>query len=244
VGKDLKITIMADIIFKNFNKSYNGNELFKDFNLSFAHGKITAVLGNSGVGKTTLLNAMAGLIPYGGSIENAQKRISYIFQNQALLPNLTVFKNVELVLKSTVKDRQEREIIVNGLLGAVELFNDRNKYPSQLSIGMAQRVAMARAFAYPCDIILLDEPFRGLDISLKSKLINYFIKLWDKDKKTAILVTHGIDDAVLLADNIIVIGKKPVEVILSESINSHKSQRSLLSESEAEIYKKVHSALS
>jgi len=199
-----------NILFKDFSKTYEKETVYSNFNLELKEGKITSVLGGSGSGKTTLLNAVGGIIGYQGEIRGIPNDISYIFQNQILLPNLTVYKNIEYVLLSKIKDKKARHQKIIDTLASVGLEGSIDKYPSELSTGMAQRVSMARAFAYPAPLILMDEPFRGLDIGLKNRLISVFTSLWEKEKRTVLFVTHNIDEALLLSDRIIVIdGRAP-----------------------------------
>lgn len=195
------------------NKAYGTLKVLNNFNIEFDEEKITALLGPSGCGKTTLLNIVAGLEEYdSGSILGLEhKRFSYIFQEDRLLPWLNVEENIQFVLK---RDYTDEEIIniTNKYLNMVGLEEYRHYYPKQLSGGMKQRVAIARAFAYPSDILLMDEPFKGLDMDLKTNLIKSFVSLWEKDKRTVIFVTHDMDEAMMLADSIFILGGKPMYV--------------------------------
>lgn len=224
------------IKFTDFSKSYGSAAVFKDFNMSVEEGKITSILGNSGTGKTTLLNSLCGLTDYQGKIEGVPQDIAYIFQNQLLLDNLTVYKNIEYVLKGRIKDKNRRKEIIDDILKAVELYDSRDKYPKELSTGMAQRVSMARAFVYPAPLILMDEPFRGLDIGLKMKLLSYFIGLWTREKRTVIFVTHSIDEALLLSDNIMVIGGKPANIIAKYAIKTPQNERNIADSELTNLY--------
>ncbi len=203
---------MNDITIANLSISYPQKEVFSDFSLNIESGKILAVLGNSGCGKSTLMNAISGLIGYRGTINGTPNNILYIFQQQALLPNLTVYENLNYVIKHIVKDKYERANIIIGILNEVGLINNINSYPHQLSIGMAQRVSMARAFISPSDLIIMDEPFRGLDIGTKAKLIEYFQKLWRKSPRTVLFVTHSISEALTLSNRIIVLNNSPATI--------------------------------
>ncbi|WP_418790397.1 ABC transporter ATP-binding protein [Phosphitispora sp. TUW77] len=196
------------------NKSFPGVNLFKDFRIEFKRKMITGILGPSGCGKTTLLNMITGTIePDSGEFLGfAGKRISYIFQEPRLLPWKTVTENVEFVLKD-IYPKTERGTIVSSLLEMVGLVKFAGYYPWQLSSGMRQRVSAARAFAYPSDILVMDEPFRALDIKLKMSLIKSFRKLWDIDKRTVIFVTHDVDEALWLCDEIYVFSGPPVSII-------------------------------
>lgn len=184
---------------ENVNKSYGNNVVFENFSLRLNENEITAILGESGVGKTTLLNMISGLSEYSGKITGNAKSFSFIFQEDRLLPFKTVNENLQFVLGSG----DYTEALVKA-----GLENCGNKYPSELSGGMARRVSVLRAFLFKSQIILMDEPFSGLDLGTKYKVMNYFLQMWKKDGRTAVMVTHNIDEAIYLAGRILVIGKK------------------------------------
>ncbi len=181
---------------KNFTKRYGDLTVYENFNLSLEEGEITCVLGESGSGKTTLLNAVAGLIKYEGSI--SKLKCSYVFQTPRLVPNLTVYGNLKLISKDEEK--------IEKMLKAVRLEDKAKAYPVQLSGGQAQRVAVARAFLYTSDIILMDEPFSSLDLKLKDEMTKLFFEIWRGDKRSALFVTHDVDEAAQIAQRVIVIG--------------------------------------
>ncbi len=208
------------ILLNNIEKRYGDNVVFDNFNLEIEENKILAVLGASGCGKTTLLNILSGLTEHGGNVEGVGKRVSYLFQQPRLLPNLNVYKNLEYVLKYLPK--QERDAKIKDVLVKVEMWEERNKFIGELSGGMAQRTALARAFVYDAPLLLMDEPFKGLDISLKKRIINVFKKLYLEDSRTTVFVTHDIDDAFFIADRIIVLkkgGKIVDDVMLDKNVN-------------------------
>lgn len=214
------------IILKSITKSYGGVNVFENFNADFEFGKISCVLGELGSGKTTLLNIIGGVCPYGGSVENAG-RVSYIFQTDRLIENLTAQKNLEYVLKSGEKDKEAMRRKAEDMLRKVELFHKKDAYPGQLSGGMRQRLSMARAFVYPSDTLLMDEPFRSLDLPLKSRIIREFLKLWYGDRRNVIFVTHDIDEALILSDDIYVIKGSPARVISGYKINVPQNERDI-----------------
>lgn len=222
----------------NITKRYGSNTVFENFNLDIAENKITCILGKSGCGKTTLLNIIAKLTSYEGSISVTDERISYIFQNQRLLNNLTVSKNLEYVLKSCNYSKEEIEQKIKNIIKIVKLEESVDMYPKQLSGGMAQRVSLARAFVYPSRIILMDEPFKGLDISLKKYIISTFKDLYLTDPKTTVFVTHDIEEALQLGDRIIVLGDNGAILLdktISESVFERETAK--LSDLREEIYK-------
>lgn len=179
-------------------KRYDEQVIFDHFNLEFPKDKITCILGESGVGKTTLLNIIAGLTNYNGKIE-IEGKLSYIFQEARLIPSLTVKENLKFTSPEAT-DEQIEEILIQ-----LEILDKKDTFPTKLSGGEAQRVSIARAFLYDAPIILMDEPFSSLDLSLKYKLITYFSNLWNMKKKTVLFVTHDIDEALLLADDILLL---------------------------------------
>ena len=194
----------------NITLKYGEKTVYDNFNIDFDENKITCIMGASGCGKTTILNVIAGTVKYDGDVEKKSKNISYIFQQPTLLNHLTVRKNIEFVLKKQYKNKIERERKVNEILNDIELYSDANSYPSQLSGGMAQRVSLGRAFAYDSDILLMDEPFKGLDLALTKKIHDLFLRLIKKNPKTVIFVTHDPDEAILFADKIIILGQNSI----------------------------------
>jgi len=203
-------------------KRYGENVVFDGFDFEFEEGKITALLGSSGCGKTTLLNIVSGLTDYEGQADTPE-RVSYIFQRQRLVPNLTVYGNLDYVL-SDIKDKNERKRVINEILDKIELTDYAEKYPSSLSGGMAQRVSLGRAFVYSAPIILMDEPFKELDVSLKKRIIKVFEKLYESDGRTVLFVTHDIDEALILADRIVVL-EKGGKIALDEKIDVPRQDR-------------------
>lgn len=224
---------MSGIEIKNLTVAYGEKTVFDGFNAHFAANKISVVLGGSGVGKTTLLNAVAGLIKYNGSIDGAEDGTSYIFQKDRLLPMISVYKNLDLVLKAVCKDKNERRQRIENMLEMLGVEQHMRKLPTQLSGGEAQRVAMARAFLYPSDILLLDEPFKALDTALKSRLLCEFSDIVEKQHRTVIFVTHAIDECLLAADDYYVLSQQSESgagIALSGSIDIPKRERKLSDE--------------
>jgi NitT/TauT family transport system ATP-binding protein len=196
----------------NINKSFNNVEIYKDFSLNLPDNEISCILGPSGCGKTSLLNMIGGIIRQdSGSIDGLDdKVISFIFQEPRLLPWKTVRANLEFVLKDV--NIREKDEIVERNLKIVGLQDFSNFYPGQLSGGMKQRVAIARAFCYPSNLILMDEPLKTLDPKLKWSLMKTFINLWRADQRSVIFVTHDVDEALVLGEEIFVFSRPPVKV--------------------------------
>lgn len=180
---------------KNLTKKYPSVTVYEDFNLSFEEGKITCILGESGCGKTTLLNVIARLTEFDGEVPRL--KCSYVFQKPNLLPNLTVYENLKLVNADGEK--------IDQILKICGMEEKKNVYPNRLSGGQAQRVSVARAFLYPADIILMDEPFSSLDLKLKISVAELFVNTQRNQNRTAIFVTHDVDEAVMLSDRIILL---------------------------------------
>jgi NitT/TauT family transport system ATP-binding protein len=211
---------------RNLTKKFDDDYIFKRFNLDISKDKITTILGPSGSGKTTLFKILSGILPYeSGEIEGIDnKKMSFIFQEPRLLKWKTVYENIAFVLKDLYDEKTIDDIITRELQ-LVDLLNDKDKYPKQLSGGMKQRVAIARAFAHPSDILLMDEGLTGLDLSLKLGLIDDFINIWEDNKKTVIFITHDVEEAILLSDEIIQFSDKPVSIINQMSVDIPRHKR-------------------
>ena len=205
-------------------KSYGSHQVFEDFSLTFPEGKITAILGPSGCGKTTLLNILAGLIPVDqGKVETAYQ-VSYLFQEPRLLPWLTISQNIDLVLpeKMAVSERKEK---IQASLKATGLAQYGGYYPSQLSGGMRQRAAMARAFSFDAPLLLMDEPFKSLDLKTRIELIGNFLELWTQTLRTVITVTHDVKEAMMLGDLILVLAGRPARVNFIRELPLFQTER-------------------
>ncbi|MCF8335924.1 MAG: ABC transporter ATP-binding protein [Bacteroidales bacterium] len=197
---------------KNINKSFKDVEVYRNFSLNLPENKISCILGPSGCGKTSLLNMVGGImLQDSGKIEGLEDNVlSFIFQEPRLLPWKTVEANLGFVLKGVSLENKAR--IIHRNLRIVGLQDFARFYPNQLSGGMKQRVAIARAFCYPSNIILMDEPLKTLDPKLKWNLMKTFLKLWREDRRTVIFVTHDVDEALVLGEEIYVFSRPPVRV--------------------------------
>ena len=198
------------MIFKDFCVSYGETAIFDNFNCEFLDKGINCIMGPSGAGKTTLLNCLAGLTEYKGEISQ-HSGVSYVFQESRLIPELTVCKNLEFALRGVYPNKVTLKQKIDDLLTSVGLLGQGGKYPHSLSGGMAQRVALIRAFGYPSEILLMDEPFGGLDVRTKDGVIEVFLKLWKDDKRTVFFVTHDLEEAKQLAGRIYVLSDKPIK---------------------------------
>ena len=181
---------------RNVTQKYGALTVYENFSLSLEEGKIACILGTSGCGKTTLLNMLAGLVPFSGTIEPMQP-CSYIFQQPRLVPNLTVEGNLRLVCRDAARIRD--------MLGRVGLADKAKAYPVELSGGQAQRVSIARAFLHPTSLLLMDEPFSSLDTALKIRLMRLFAEIWREERRTVLFVTHDVEEAYMLAHRALVL---------------------------------------
>lgn len=181
---------------RNVTQKYGALTVYENFSLSLEEGKIACILGASGCGKTTLLNMLAGLVPFSGTIEPMQP-CSYIFQQPRLVPNLTVEGNLRLVCRDAARIRD--------MLGRIGLADKAKAYPVELSGGQAQRVSIARAFLHPSSLLLMDEPFSSLDTALKIRLMRLFAEIWREERRTVLFVTHDVEEAYMLAHRALVL---------------------------------------
>ena len=178
--------------------------VFDNFSAEFKDGKVTAVMGSAGIGKTTLLNCIAKLTDYDGEIAGVGSS-AYVFQEDRLIPDKTVYDNIDFVMQT--EDADERKKRIKNALSVTELLSEAFRYPSELSGGQRKRVSLARAFASGRDLMLLDEPLSSLDIGLKFRIFDVMKKVFKSDSKTVIMVTHDVDEALTLADEIVIIEK-------------------------------------
>jgi len=191
---------------EHYTKKFADLVVFDDFSVEFYDQKINCIMGPSGCGKTTLLNYIAGLD--GGK---STAGTSYIFQEPRLLTWKRLRQNIMIALPDTFTKTEKRER-AEKYLTAVGLEKFMNYYPSQLSGGMRQRAAIARAFAVSCELLLMDEPFNGQDMKTKDELIKLFLKLWKDEPKTVIAVTHSFSEAWMLGDRTLVLTKAPAHI--------------------------------
>jgi NitT/TauT family transport system permease protein len=194
----------GDLAVQDLTKFYGEKEVFSGFDLVIHGGQVTALMGPSGKGKTTLLRILSGLeTPDQGQVRKEEAPLSYLFQEDRLLPWLNIYDNLALILKETM-DRESADGKIRQVMEDMELEGELDKLPAQLSGGMRHRVAMARAFVYPAGYLLLDEPFKGLDEALKDRIIHRCWEHYTKDR-SVLLVTHQPKDAQQLAQRVVII---------------------------------------
>lgn len=203
---------------KSFATQTGTLSVLEDIDLDVEEGELLAIVGHSGCGKSTLLKNIAGLeTPTEGTIEVDGRAVSgpgpdrtMIFQEHRLFPWMTIIDNVEFGLHDLPK--KERERIARHYLELVQLEDFERSYPSQLSGGMSQRAAIARALATKPEVLLLDEPFGALDALTKMDLQDELLKIHEEQATTMVMVTHDIDEAVYLADRIVVMSSRPGKI--------------------------------
>lgn len=215
------------IEFSNVKLRLGASAIYDSLSFEIATGEFVCLLGPSGCGKSTALRLIGDLMPWqGGSVQvegiapkNAWRKLAYVFQAPRLLPWKSALDNAAFGLEmrkpeisvATRRQRASEELARLGLAG------DAHKMPAMLSGGERQRVAIARALALDPDIVLMDEPFSALDHNTRTRLRRQIVDLWQETRKTILFVTHDIDEAIYLADRIIVLSKKPTTV--SEIVN-------------------------
>ncbi|MFA6505184.1 MAG: ABC transporter ATP-binding protein [Treponemataceae bacterium] len=231
-----------DLSLENIDFSYGEESLFSNFSFTVTLSGVHAVLGPSGCGKTTLLHLIAGLRqPSAGEIKN-RPSVGYLFQEPRLLPWRTVTQNVEIPISQVFGENEARKRALR-FLDLVGLSGKENAYPEKLSGGQRQRAAMARAFAYPAPLILLDEPFQSLDLPLRLQLMDLFKKLLIVEPRAAVIVTHDPREAIYLADRVAVLSGKPAQVVLDERITLSLTERAYSSSAAAELEATLFAAL-
>ncbi|MCX6697813.1 MAG: ABC transporter ATP-binding protein [Methanoregula sp.] len=215
------MTLNVDHLAKQFSK--NGQETVEsliDINLEVKDEEFVCILGPSGCGKTTLLRIVAGLEhPTSGTvkidttlIDRPNQKLGMIFQDYSLYPWRTVNENIAFGLELHDVPKEKRDSIVKKYITLAGLSEFGNSYPHELSGGMRQRVAVVRALAVEPTVLLMDEPFGALDAQTRNMLQNELLDIWQKTKKTILFVTHSVDEAVFLADRIVVLTPRPGRV--------------------------------
>ncbi|WP_059214956.1 taurine ABC transporter ATP-binding subunit [Escherichia albertii] len=224
---------------------YGGKPVLEDINLTLNSGELLVVLGPSGCGKTTLLNLIAGFVPYQrGNIQLAGKRVQgpgaergVVFQNEGLLPWRSVQDNVALGLQLAGVEKAQRQEIARQMLKKVGLDGAEKRHIWQLSGGQRQRVGIARALAANPQLLLLDEPFGALDAFTRDQMQTLLLKLWQGSDRQVLLITHDIEEAVFMVTELVLLSSGPGRVLERLSLNfarrfvAGESSRSIKSDS-------------
>ncbi|NOQ34609.1 MAG: ATP-binding cassette domain-containing protein [Methylococcaceae bacterium] len=233
---------MSHIQIKNLKKSYVDKRrvarsgkpdaasqeivVLDDINLEFEEGEMVCILGPSGCGKSTMLRMIAGfdqptsgeVLINGEPIDGPRADNIFVFQHSGLLPWMTVWENVELGLRH-LEDKEEKDKTIQEYITMVELTGFEHHYPHQLSGGMQRRAELARAIAVNPDTLIMDEPFSGLDFLTHMKVREEVVNMHEYIKKTTLIVTHDIDDALIMGDRVIVMSGRPSHVKLEKKLN-------------------------
>ena len=220
---ETKPYLLLSLVNKSFSRNGVTSEVLREINLDVQKGEYVSLIGHSGCGKSTLLNIIAGLTPAtsGGVLVDGKYVTqpgpdrAVVFQNHSLLPWLTVFENVKLAVDKvwSVKSRSERRDRIMDALSLVNMAHAIDKRPSEISGGMKQRVGIARALAMEPKVLLLDEPFGALDALTRAHLQDQVMQIQTELKNTVIMITHDVDEAVLLSDRIVMLTNGPAATI-------------------------------
>ncbi|WP_434031270.1 ABC transporter ATP-binding protein [[Pseudomonas] boreopolis] len=202
--------------------SFGNFTAVRDVDIQVGDGEFLAVVGPTGCGKSTILNAVAGLLkPASGDIaidgrrvQGVQESVGYLFQQDALLPWKTALQNVELGLRFRGVAQAEREQRAKAWLAKVGLAGFEHRYPHQLSGGQRKRVQMAQALIVEPKVILMDEPFSALDIHTRHLMQNELLRLWQEDRRSVILITHDLEEAIALGDRVVVLSAGPASRVV------------------------------
>lgn len=233
---------MAEIEIRNLGKAYPNRRLKRrrgdpwtpdqmirvldDVNLHFADGDMVCILGPSGCGKSTMLKILAGfdkatsgqILVDGRTVTEPTSDYIFVFQHSGLLPWMTVWQNVELGVRH-MQDEEAKRAQIQEYIDMVELTNFENHFPHQLSGGMQRRAELARALVVNPDMLIMDEPFTGLDFLTRLKMREEVVNMHQFIRKSILMVTHDIDDALVMADHIVVMGDRPTRVKLETRLD-------------------------
>ncbi len=216
-GEDKLVKLKIDNVYKEYQGRNGKTVALNGVNLDIMENEFICVVGPSGCGKSTLLNIIAGLLePTSGAayldgkqIEGTGVERGVVFQQYALFPWRTVLKNVMFGLEMKKTPKADAEKIARKYIEAVGLKGFENSYPKELSGGMKQRVAIARAYAANPEVLLLDEPFGALDAQTRVQLQTELLNTWEQEKKTCFFITHDVDEAIILAQRVIIMSARP-----------------------------------
>lgn len=203
---------MALLSLSEINKSFDSRQVLKNINLNISQGEFVSLVGVSGSGKSTLLNIIAGLekpdtglvLLNGESLNGKTGKVSYMFQKDLLFPYYTILDNVILPLIISGMKKEDAQKKAEPFFAQFGLDGTQQKYPKQLSGGMKQRAAFLRTYLSSKDLMLLDEPFSALDMITKNQMHEWYLNVMSKLKLTTLLITHDIEEAILLSDRIFI----------------------------------------
>ena len=205
------------VALKGAGRRFSGYTAVQDITFDVATGRFVSIVGPSGCGKSTVLNMIAGLLDptagvveiFGAPLAGINRRASYMFQQDALLPWKTVLGNIQFGLELRGRERREVRDEATAWIERVGLGGFADRYPYQLSGGMRKRVAMAQAWIVQPDLLLMDEPFGALDVHTRLRMESEILGLWTESRQTVIFVTHDLEEAISLADEVFVLSAGP-----------------------------------
>jgi sulfonate transport system ATP-binding protein len=208
------------VVVSKLTKRFGDLLVLDEISFQVGEGEFLAIVGPTGCGKTTFLNVLSKLVPStrgdilinGEEADPKKHNLAFVFQEPSSLPWRTVRENVSYGMEVKKVPAPEREARLRQILGLVGLADSANLYPNQISASMEQRLAVARAFAIRPDLLLMDEPYGQLDVKLRYYLEDELIRLWQELKSTVIFVTHNIEEAVYVAERILVLTNKPTKI--------------------------------
>jgi NitT/TauT family transport system ATP-binding protein len=219
LGGPAAVSIRCERLFKGFQANGRATlEVLRDINLTVEPGQFVALLGPSGCGKSTLLNIFAGITEQSAGelrieaetkTENEDIRRGYVFQGNSVLPWRTVLENVELGSKASGQSKADRRLEARRWIERVGLSGFEDAYPSRLSGGMRKRVSLATVFSHQPALLFMDEPFAAVDAQTRAQLQMMLLTLWQENGCTVVFVTHDIAEAILLADRVVVMSRRP-----------------------------------
>ena len=215
LNRQAKISVVG--VGKNFNVSGKTVVAIDSIDLDIQANEFVSIVGTSGCGKSTLLNMIGGLdeptygeiMTDGRPVDGPGRDRGFVFQSYSLFEWMTVEANIRFALEKTTFPRKQKDELVEHFVHSVGLSGFEKAYPKQLSGGMRQRVAIARALVYKPSILLMDEPFGALDAQTRGMMQELLLKIWEDHKVTVVFVTHDVDEAIFLADRVVVLASRP-----------------------------------
>lgn len=209
------------LIVENISHDFGVLPVLENISFEVADNEIVAVIGPSGCGKSTLLNIIAGLEKtHSGTISGVENGKAFVFQDDRLLPWRTVWQNISIV------NDMENTVEIENLISDVGLEGFGDYKPEQLSGGMKKRCSIARAFYYKSEILLMDEPFQGLDYFSRQEMLKILLRVWNQHKQTVLFITHEIDEALMVANRIIILSSRPANIIKEIQLPSYEERNS------------------
>jgi len=246
--------LTAERVHKTFLSRDGEVGALRDVSLAISEGEFVSLVGPSGCGKSTLLRILGGLLPAdqglvrmdGVTLSQPRREISYVFQDPTLMPWRTVIKNVTLPLEVQGKNGQRHAERAMDLLGLVGLLGFENLYPHELSGGMQQRVAIARALVHEPSILLMDEPFGALDAITRNQMNLELLRIWHATGKTILMVTHTIQEAVFLADRVLVMSPRPghIDAVVEVDLSRPRDTDIYYNQEFTDLYHRVRDLIS